>query len=309
MKRWLIFLLILPFVFSYPISVYTGGDVFLPAGKEVDLILPFPEGNDCLPVAVFWVTGGKDYPEINVNGTTFLGQGLHRMVLEGNEVRITAKSNLPALIEGNSLIYCTKDPFVFVEYNPPVPIRVGNFNYIDVMIKNYGYAGTDLNLQLQFHPDLAPFFPVTKSLHIPGRKKGTAYAFSSISIFTISGPFVMKSSAHPRVCISYKDSVMLVRDCDGPVPTEPTLNPRITCVDDRCYNTSNLQLETNDGYIQPGDSVSEGDLTELSEYNLHIKKITFTSKNEAFQPQRNIIWFYLIVVGVVIAGIFSVVFK
>ena len=311
MKRLLsiLLLLFLPLVVSYPISDYTGGNVYIMPGKEVNILLPFPKGTDCLPVAVLWVEGGKDYPEININGKSFRGGGVIRTVLSGDRVFITARSSLPSVIEGNSLIYCTRDPFVFIEYSPPVPIEVGNYNYIDVYIKNYGYSPTEVNLLYHFHPDLAPYFPPKQRVYVPARKKGTSFAFVSFPIFTVSAPFVKVLSSHPRICITYRDSLGKVVDCAGPVPTRVVIKPLFTCIRTECYNTSNMKLELNGQLILPGDKVSEYDLKKLREYNVVLRKINFRCENVGFEDQTGSPWYYLVGIGLLFAVILSVVFK
>ncbi|NPA87019.1 MAG: hypothetical protein GXO00_03350 [Candidatus Diapherotrites archaeon] len=282
--RWLLILLLVPLAFSYTLGDYTEGKpVFIRPGETVKLVLPFPEGEDCLPVAVLFVSGGKDYPEINVNGRTFVGEGMHRLVLEGNAVEIVAYSTSPAFIEANSLFYCTRDPFVFVRYVPPNPIRVGTYNFLSVVLTNYGFSEAEINLEIRFHPNLAPYTPVVEKIRIPAKSQGV------YTVFLISAPFVMKPSAHPRVCISYRDSVMLVKDCDGPVPTETVISPRILCID-KCYNTSNLILELNGMSIRPGDPVPEGVVKLLAEQNADIAYLEPTSEYKPFEAKKE--WYF-----------------
>lgn len=304
MRRLLFLLLLLPIAFGYQIGDYTGHKpVFIPPGKEVNLLLPFPQGKNCLPVAVLFVKGGKDYPVINVNGATVKGSGTKRVVLEGNRVFIAAYSTGPAEIEANSLIYCTRDPFVFVKYLPPNPIRFGNYNYLYIFLKNYGYSEANVTLRVELHQDLAPFSPLREAIRIPPRS-GATY-----TVFLFASPFLTKPSAHPRVCISYRDSLMEVVDCDGPVPASFSLNPRIECVENDCINASNLVLEVNEGRILPGDRLVEGDLNEINDINPEIVKITLRKEYKRFRAHRKEMGWVLLAIGAVFAGLAYVAFK
>ncbi len=304
MRRVIFFLFLLPLVFGYQLGDYTGGKpVFIPPGKEVNLSLPFPQGTNCLPVAVLFVRGGRDYPIISINGSTLKGSGVRRVVLEGNSVFISAYSTGPAEIEANSLIYCTRDPFVFVKYLPPNPIRFGNYNYLSIFLRNYGYSEANVTLEVELHKDLAPFSPVREVIRIPPRS-GATY-----SIFLFASPFLTKPSAHPRVCISYSDSIMKVVDCDGPVPANFSFNPRIECVEGKCINASNLELELSSKFILPGDSLVEGDIAELNELNPEIVKISLRKEYDRFRGERKGMGWVLFLIGAVFAGVGYVAFK
>ncbi len=290
-------LLLLPLVFGYQLSDYTGGDVYLQPGRETVLSLPFPEGNACLPVAVLFVRGGEDYPVIRVNGKPLEGGGVHRIVLEGNVVEVNASTSLPAVIEGNSLIYCTTDPFITVEYVPPSPIVVGNYNFLHIAIKNEGFSPGEVNLLLAFHPNLAPYHPPYTRLRIPAKSSVT------YNMFLLASPFEMRLSSHPRVCVAYVDSIMRVRECDGPVPTRSEVRPVVRCVNGVCINSSNVVLELNGASVYPGDVLPEGVLEQISGLNVEIVKKTLTSGNDVFRAQTGNLGWVFILLGLVVVAV------
>jgi len=304
--RWLpvLLVLLLPLAWSYHLGDYTGNKpVYVLPGKEVNLVLPFPEGNNCLPVAVLWVEGGKDYPVINVNGQEVVGSGVHRLVLRGDRVIISMRSSGFATLESNSLFYCTRDPFVFLDYYPPDPILFGNYNYGAIILSNAGYSDANVTIEAAFHRDLAPFSPIRKFVVVPARSR------VSYSIFFLAAPFLLSPSAHPRICISYRDSVMTVKDCKGPIPAHFAMRPLIKCVENECIDASNLKFEVNGWAILPGDRLTEGDLAELSDLNSDIRKISLISESGKFEAHPERIGWIFLLVGLVFAVVAYVAFK
>ncbi len=291
MRRLLVLLFLLPLVHAYTISDYSGGSIHVLPGQEVNLVLPFPEGNDCLPVAVLFIKGGDDYPRITVNGQEVTGKGMHRLVLSPSpQVTIHIESNGFATLEGNSLIYCTKDAFVLVRNEPPHPVRVGNYNFMHIVLSNAGYSDAEVSLYIRFHPNLAPYYPPYTRVRVPARKK-VVY-----NLFLVASPRFMEPAAHGEVCIDYVDSVMHVRDCTRPIPTSSVINPLIKCVDDTCINASNLELEANDSSFSPGDLIPHGLINMLKEQNAEVIEEGLSSENKPFRAEYgNIAWVFILI--------------
>ena len=280
MRYYPVFLiLLLPLALAYNIGSYTGGDVFVQPGQEVNLVLPFPEGNNCLPVAVLFVEGGKDYPEVYINGRMFIGGGIKRTVLEGNVVRITLSSSAPAVLDGNSMIYCTRDPFVFLEYRPEQRIKVGNYNYINVILKNAGYSEANVHLTLAFHPDIAPYLPVIEDVRVPPRSA------VSYTMFAVAAPYLLIPSAYPSICMDYRDSIMRVHVCKLPIPAAIEIKPLVICVNDECINSSNVEIEGNRGVWRVGEVLPRAKLAEFN--NIEVKEVNFTIEKESAPFETN----------------------
>ena len=287
----ILLIFLLPLALAYDIGDYTGGDVFIQPGQEVNLVLPFPKGNNCLPVAVLFLEGGKDYPTVYINGRMFIGGGMKRTVLEGNVVRITLSSSAPAMLDGNSMIYCTRDPFVFLEYRPEQQIKVGNYNYVSIILKNAGYSEANVHLTLAFHPDIAPYLPVIEDVRVPPR------SVVSYTMFAVAAPYLLIPSAYPSVCMDYNDSIMKVHVCKLPVPAAIVIKPLVICVNDECINSSNVEIGGKERVWKVGEVLSS---SELAEFNgIEVKKIGFaTEKGYApFEINGKTLGLVLVILG------------
>lgn len=280
---YILTVMLLPLIFSYPFSAYTGGNIYIIPGKSVELTLPNVEGNDCLPIVILRVKGGEDYPRINVNGMEVVGGGIHRVAVEGNIIRIIAMANSPSTILGTSEVVCTRDPFVEVKYLPP-PIFVGNISTADIILKNRGYTGATVYLQLAFNPNVAPLSPPPETVYVPPRSERI------VEITMISDGVLKKPSAHPFICITYVDSLGSVKRCTLSSPSWMKERPRVVCTH-TCYNASWVTFEVNEMPVGPGDPLPPGflNLKQMHSFDIIVLKPDWGIAGENWMLDRTVV--------------------
>ncbi len=266
-------LLLIPLTFAYPISQYTGGDVVVRPGESITLELPAVIDINCLPMAILRVEGGEDYPTIKVENSTVSGEGVYRVLIEGNILRMEINSSGLSVIKGNSEVLCSKDPFVDIELLLSTPFRFGGYNYVSVLLRNFGYSDAEVNLDLSFHTNIAPFHPPPDSIKVPARSK------VAHNMFVLAAPFSLKKSAYPRNCIEYRDSVSLVKKCYGPVPVSFEARPVAKCIDNICYSVSYTSFKG----IDPAEDVN------VDEVPFYVERV-YTTKRVSGEPPYNMEW-------------------